>query len=214
MFIMNRLIYLIDGFNLYHSVIRLKRDTGYSAKWLDIASLCKSYVYLFGKDAKLQSIYYFSALPNYLITSNPDKIDRHKKYLSCLKSTGVQIELGRFKEKEVYCDRCKSMILKHEEKETDVSIAIKLLEILFTDMCDSVIIVSGDTDLAPAVRKSQAIFSGKKVIFAFPFARKNNELMTLAPGSFSIGKKQYINHQLPNPVILKNGSQIHKPVTW
>jgi uncharacterized LabA/DUF88 family protein len=211
---MNKVIFLVDGFNVYHSILRLKRDTGYSTKWLDLASLCKSYIHLFGKDARLEAIYYFSAIPHYLSSSDPDKIQRHENYIRCLESTGVHIELGRFKEKDVFCHRCHSMILKHEEKETDVAIAIKLLEACFTNICDTAVIVSGDTDLSPAIKKCQDLFKDKKIVCAFPFARKNKELATLAPGSFSISKKQYIRHQLPNPVILTDGQKVYKPNSW
>lgn len=211
---MKKIIFLIDGFNLYHSVLKLKRETGYCTKWLDVASLCKSYIHLFGKTAELKSMYYFSAIPYYLSPVNPKKIQRHKTYISCLKSTGIEIVLGRFKQKDVYCDQCRTMILKHEEKETDVSIAITLMEIFYKDICDCAVIVSGDTDLSPVVRKCQDLFSDKKVVFAFPYARKNKELSSLAPGSFSINKKQYIRHQLPNPFVLDDGSKIFKPNSW
>lgn len=211
---MNRLIFLIDGFNVYHSILSLRRDTGYATKWLDLASLCKSYIPLFGKDAKFEAAHYFSAIPYYLSDKNPGKIQRHENYIKCLESTGVNVELGRFKSKDVYCDRCKSMILKREEKETDVAIAVKLLEIFFINLCDTAIIVSGDTDLSPAIRKCQILFPDKKTLFAFPFARKNKELASLAPGSFSISKKQYIKHQLSNPVTLENGRKFYKPTSW
>jgi uncharacterized LabA/DUF88 family protein len=211
---MKKLIFLVDGFNLYHSILRLERDTGYCTKWLDIKSLCQSYIYLFGKDAELRSIYYFSAIPHYLRPRNPKKIRRHKTYMSCLKSSGIEVVLGRFKQKDVYCDKCRNMILKHEEKETDVSIAITLMEIFLKDLCDSAVIVSGDTDLSPAIRKCQSLFKNKKVTFAFPYKRKNKELLSLAPGSFSINKKQYIRHQFPNPVVLKDGCKIFKPKSW
>lgn len=211
---MKKIIFLIDGFNLYHSILKLQRDTGSCTKWLDLESLCKSYIYLFGKDAKLQSIYYFSAIPYYLSPKNPKKIRHHKAYISCLKSSGIEVVLGRFKQKDVYCDQCGTIILKHEEKETDVSIAITLMEIFFKDLCEVAVIVSGDTDLSPAIRKSRSLFRKKKVIFAFPYARKNKELAKLAPGSYSIKKSQYIRHQFPNPIILANGRKIYKPKSW
>lgn len=211
---MNRIVFLIDGFNIYHSTLDLKRHTGYCTKWLDLASLCKSYVYLFGKDAHAQAIHYFSAIPHYLSAENPGKIQRHQEYITCLKSSGINVELGRFKAKYVYCDKCKSMVLKHEEKETDVTIAIKVVEIFMKEECDTAVIVSGDTDLSPAIRKCKALFPQKKILFCFPYARKNKELATLAPGSFSINKKQYIKHQFPNPVILTDGRKIFKPRSW
>jgi len=211
---MNRVAFLIDGFNLYHSVLRLMRDTGFCTKWLDLYSLCRSYLPLFGKDTRLVSLHYFSALPHHLTSTQPDKVNRHQKYLSCLKDSGVTVELGRFKEKDIFCTKCRSVFLKHEEKETDVAIAVTLAELLFTDKCDTAVIVSGDTDLSPAVAKWQPLFPQKKILFAFPYARKNNELLKLAPGSFSMSRKQYIRHQFPNPVILRNGNKIYKPSTW
>lgn len=128
---MNRIVFLVDGFNLYHSILRLQRDTGYRTKWLDIYSLCRSYLYLFGRDSELRSVHYFSALPYHLSSTQPDKITRHQSYLSCLKSSNIIVQLGRFKEKDVFCTKCRSLFLKHEEKETDVAIAAELLELFF-----------------------------------------------------------------------------------
>ena len=115
-YFMIRIIFLIDGFNLYHSILDIQRRCGYSTKWLYIAALCNSYVHLFGRTAELQEIRYFTAIPYYLTSQRPDKTQRHKKYIECLESTGIQIEFGRFKEKYMYCDRCKTMVLKHGEK--------------------------------------------------------------------------------------------------
>lgn len=211
---MNRVIFLIDGFNLYHSIRQYKKDSGYNTRWLDIASLCKSYLFLLGKTAKLEDIFYFSAIPYYLNNKNPDKIKRHKNYMSCLESTGVKVELGRFKEKIVFCDKCRSHILKHEEKETDVAIGVKAMEIFSQDHCDTAVVVTGDTDLSPAFRKCKEIFPNKRFIFAFPYKRKNKELASLAPKSFSINPKQYIKNQFTNPVILSSGHKIYKPKYW
>jgi len=212
--LMNRVGFLIDGFNLYHSVVRFHKDTHICTKWLDIYSLCKSYISLFGRDAELASVYYFSALPHYLSVTNPDKIDRHQKYLSCLRDSGIIVELGRFKEKDVLCKKCGGTFLKHEEKETDVAIGVTLSRLLFKDECEIAVIMSGDTDLSAAVKRLQPMFLTKKILFAFPYARKNKELSMLALGSFSIGKKQYIRYQFPNPVTLKDGTIINKPSTW
>lgn len=211
---MNKVIFLIDGFNIYHSILQLKRQTGHSVKWLDLSSLCTSYLYLFGKDSKLESIHYFSALPYYLSPKNPRKIERHRDYIDCLQSSGINVELGRFKEKEIICKKCHAPFFKYEEKETDVAIAVKLIEACFSNACDTAVIVSGDTDLSPAARKCKLLFPNKKIIFAFPYARKNKELSILAPGSFTIGQKQYIKYQFPNSVELKNGRKILKPPSW
>ncbi len=211
---MNRVTFLIDGFNLYHSTLDFRRYTGKSVKWLNLRSLCASYIHMFGKDARLEAIYYFSAPPYYLTGKDPNKIKRYDTYLSCLRGTGINLELARFKAKEVFCDRCNTWIIKHEEKETDVAIAVKTMELFIKRTTDTVAIMSGDTDLVPLVRTCRSVFPDKRILFVFPYARKNKELTDLAPGSFSIRKKQYIKHQFPNPVVLPDGREIYKPAEW
>ena len=214
---MKRVTFLVDGFNLYHSIRDIKYHLKVNAKWLNIHSLCKSYLYLFGNDAILEEVYYFSAIQYYLQSVNPDKISRHKTFIRCLKDTGVSVILGRFKNKEVWYKNqdCEVHLNKHEEKETDVSIAVKLLEIFHNNEADIVVIITGDTDLAPAVITSKKLFNSKKICFGFPYNRKNRELQKLATlPCFMIDGNQYINHQFANPYILKSGVSVPKPLTW
>lgn len=212
---MKRVTFLIDGFNLYHSICNASKDlSGASTKWLNIKSLCSGYIHLLGKTAALHEIYYFSALAKHLQAKNPNVTKRHQDYIKCLQATGVIVELNRFKKKSMRCPSCGHKWSKYEEKETDVSIAIKLLELFITNSCDIVVLVTGDTDLAPAVRTTQQLFTNNKVIFAFPYKRKNIELQKLAPGSFEINKQQYIKHQFSDPYILSDGSKVYKPSNW
>ena len=212
---MKRVCFLIDGFNLYHSIKDLNKIHGIKAKWLNLNSLSQSYLHLFGKDAILQDVFYFSAFPNHLINFHPDTIARHKDFVSCLEDLGVKVILGRFKEKRVFCNNCKTFTTKHEEKETDVAIAVKIIELFHNDYCDLQVIMSGDTDLAPAVRTSLSLFPKKQICFAFPFNRKMKELSKLSTlPSFSIGNGSYQQHLLPDPYILKSGVSIPKPLTW
>ena len=191
---MKKAIYFIDGFNLYHSIISIQNNTGEYLKWLDIKSLCKSYTPTLGKDVEVVGINYFSALQDYLSVTAPDKIKRHKLYIRCLKSTGVNVILGRFKEKDVYCNSCKKHFKKHEEKETDVSIAVKIIESFCLNECDLAVIVTGDTDLTPVVHVAKKIFPKKEIIFIFPYDRENREIAKLVPNSFSIKRKSYFKH--------------------
>ncbi len=212
---MDRITFIIDGFNLYHSIRAAQRDSGgKSTRWIDIKSLCGSYLHLFGKDAVLHEVYYFSALAKHLEATHPDVTKRHRALIRCLQSTGVITQLNRFKKKSIVCPICKKKHNKYEEKETDVAIAVKLLELLVTNSCDTVVLVTGDTDLAPAVRVADRLFPLKRVVFAFPYKRKNKELAKLSPGSFTISKEQYTKHQLPDPFVLSIGVKINKPSKW
>jgi len=64
---MNRTAFLIDGFNLYHSVKSASHDLGLQGtgtKWLDIHSLCRSYLHAIGNKAQLTSVFTFPPLPD------------------------------------------------------------------------------------------------------------------------------------------------------
>lgn len=212
---MNRTNFIIDGFNIYHSVVDAsKHSQNASTKWLDLYSLCESYLYLIGNKAKIENVYYFSALALHLSSISPQKIERHKIFIRAIRETGIKVELARFKPKKVWCDKCATFITKHEEKETDVAFASKLLEVLFKDECDSVVLITGDTDIAPAVRTSQRLFPKKNIIFGFPYKRKNNELAKLAKMHFKISRDKIVKHQFTNPFILSNGEKLYKPSSW
>jgi len=212
---MNRVTFLIDGFNLYHSVRTAQYHLdGVSTKWLDIKSLFKSYLHLFGKDAELEEIYYFSALATHLEATNPDVTKRHRDYIQCLHESGIITEIHRFKRKTVWCSTCRRDHVKFEEKETDVAVAVKLFELFYRDKCDTITLVTGDTDIVPAIKTANAIFPFKQVVCAFPYQRKNRELAHLAPGSFEIKKGQYAKYQFPDPFITSRGNKISKPSHW
>lgn len=208
---MNRVIFLIDGFNVYHSAIDAYYLLKLRVKWLNIHSLCSSLLPLISKDATLVDIYYFSAFAFH--KNDPDVIKRHENYINALKSTGIVPEMGRFKPKDITCP-LRGKFIKHEEKETDIAIASRLFEILHSDKCDTVVLVTGDTDLTPAVETCNSLFPVKSILFAFPYHRYNEELKLLAPPSFRIHAKSYVRHQFPDPIPLPDGTTISKPSTW
>ena len=213
---MNRTVFLVDGFNLYHSLIDAQKDSGgKSAKWLNLKQLCSSYLHnaahASSSRAEIENIYYFSASPTH---RNEDKIVRHSLYMRCLRASGINIQLGRFKQKTVHCSRCNRDFIAHEEKETDVAIAVKLFEICHLDQCDTVILMTGDTDLSPAVVTCKRLFPSKLIFFAFPYKRSNTELAKIAPESFSIKLRSCRNCQFPDPYILSDGTHLRKPAMW
>ncbi len=208
--------YLIDGFNLYHSVKNVQKSLKTPVKWLDIKRLFQSRLQIVrnntGVKVDLENIYYFSAYAHHI--KDPGVVDRHKKYVACLEDSGIKVQMSRFKYKEIHCPFCKATIPRYEEKETDVSIALKLVEVFLKDECDIVVVVSGDTDIAPAVRMAKEIYQNKKIFFDFPAYRKNNELGKICPGSTTIKPSQYPKFQFPDPCILQDGTTIAKPSSW
>jgi uncharacterized LabA/DUF88 family protein len=210
-----RISFLVDGFNLYHSLSEAQNHLEkQSTKWLNLKRLCCNYLYLFGKEAKLQDIYYFSALAVHRENKDPEVTNRHNAFIKCLVNEGIKIELSRFKKKENKCPSCGYKYSKYEEKETDVKLALKLLELFITDSCDIAVFISGDTDLAPCIKTAKLLFPNKEIAFIFPYKRHNRELEKLVSHSFKIKKEEYTKYQFANPCILKDGSQLKKPLTW
>lgn len=60
----NRTVFLVDGFNLYHSLRKTAYELGQSIRWLDRHGLYSSCLYLLG-GARLDVVHYFSALAHH-----------------------------------------------------------------------------------------------------------------------------------------------------
>lgn len=217
-FLVNRVTFIVDGFNLYHSVRDAEYNLQKSTKWLNIFELCRSYLPgiagVVNEKTTLQKVYYFSALAIHMEPSDPDVTIRHKKFIECLKDTKIEVHIGRFKQKEIKCSLCSGKFIKHEEKETDVAIAIKLFEEFHNNSCDTAVLVTGDTDLSPVISTAKKLFHSKTILFLFPAYRKNKELAQLAPGSFTIKPKHYVKYQFADPYHLSGGKTISKPISW
>jgi uncharacterized LabA/DUF88 family protein len=211
---MNRVSFLVDGFNVYHSVRAAAESTGESLKWLDLRSLCSSYLSAIGGAAQRERIYYFSAYAHFLTPKDPGVIVRHRTYVSALRATGVEPVMSRFKWKPRWCPICKVEHPGHEEKETDVAIAVMLMELCIEDSFDTAVLVSGDTDLLPAIRTVRRLFPEKQIWAAFPHGRYNAELAEAVDQSITIKRKKYGQHQLPDPVVLADGRKASKPIEW
>jgi len=212
---MNRTTFLIDGFNLYHSLNdahwRLRKG---GIKWLNIHKLCRSYIPHITPRATLEQVYYFSAFAYHRQRKDPSLIHRHELLIECLKATGVNVEMGKFKAKQIRCNGCKQDVTHYEEKETDVAISVKLLEVFFKDECDTAVLVTGDTDLGPAIKTAFQLFPEKQIYCLFPYGRKNKELAQLATGSFVITTDRYQGCQFDDPFVTHEGKKLRKPASW
>jgi uncharacterized LabA/DUF88 family protein len=212
---MKHLAFLIDGFNIYHSIEDIESDSGVCYKWLNLFQLCKAFLYLFGREYDLFKIFYFTAIAYHY--NDPEKVKRHENYIKCLESTGIEIIRGRFKTKNEYCPLCKKSYIGHVEKETDIALCGKMLELVFANdnsHCDGFVLVTGDSDLIPGIKTAQKICQSVDIRCAFPYNRKSNDLLTVAPNSFKLKSGHYHAFQFPNPVILADGTTIYKPDSW
>lgn len=161
----------VDGFNLYHAIAKLGAP---HLKWVDLRSLLEGFSDPSVHDVR--EIFYFSAYA----TWNPAAHQRHQHYIAALRSRHVTPILGRFKEKDARCKLCKGIYKTHEEKETDVNIALWLLNEAYKDNFDEAFIVSRDSDLTPAIRMVLKEFPKKRVkVISPPNAGHSKELASI-----------------------------------
>ncbi|KKM16899.1 hypothetical protein LCGC14_1681170 [marine sediment metagenome] len=173
-----RVICFVDGFNLYHAIDKLNEPY---LKWVNLK--CLASVFIRPKSQRLIDVYYFSAYANWL----PESKKRHLQYVKALTSAGVKLVMGRFKSKNKKCPKCKTTWNGHEEKETDVNIALALLNLAYKNEYDHACLISNDSDLAPAIHMVRENFPNKEfTTIVPPHYFHSNELIKASTGKAKI----------------------------
>ncbi len=172
-----RIIAYIDGFNLYHAIDDLRRP---ALKWVDLWALTVS---LARGGENVTEVNYFSAYATWLPTAH----QRHIEYVKGLEHAGVTCHMGHFKSKSRTCRSCGAQWIQHEEKETDVHMAARIVVDACEDRYDRAIIITADSDLAPALSIVRTRFPEKQLFVVAPPGRHNHARslktrLTLTPG--------------------------------
>lgn len=175
----------VDGFNLYHALDSTGR---HHLKWVDLRRLCETFAP--SPDYTLGPVYYFSAYA----TWRPDAYSRHRAFVAALETAGVTPIMGMFKLKDRSCHKCGHAWKDHEEKETDVNIALYLLRDAQADRFDRALIISGDSDLAPAVRMVRDLFPAKDIRIIAPFGREYSMDLVNAAGGIPSARRMKLVH--------------------
>jgi len=166
----------VDGFNLYHAVDNLGQP---HLKWFNLRQLLE--VFVDPAEHELLDVFYFSAFAKWL----PGPLSRHQQFVGAIKSLGTTPVMGHFKEKDRSCRKCGAKWKAHEEKETDVNIAIWLLREAYKNNFDEAFIVSRDSDLTPVIRMVKKEFPNKSIkIISPPNAGHSKEMGAI------VGKKK------------------------
>lgn len=204
-----RILVLIDGFNLYHSIADNEEHPELKKyKWLNLRKLVESF--MVQKREEITKIVYFSAYAYW----NPKKVLRHQTYVSALRTVNVEPVISPFKLVEKECRICKKKYKTHEEKQTDVQIAINLFQEGIKDSYDKAIIVSGDSDLIPAIKAVKSKFPLKEIQILFPPHRRMLELVTVCDNSARIREKQLATAQFPDTIVVGKNARLDKPSEW
>ena len=171
---MTRIIAYVDGFNLYHAIDNLKRP---ALKWVGLWALANS---LARPGEMVIEVNYFSAYA----TWRSDAYKRHIEYVKALEHSGVTCIMGHFKSKTRTCLSCGATWTQHEEKETDVHIAARIVVDACEDRYDRAILITADSDLVPALDIVKSRFP--KQLFVVAPNRKMGWIVPSTPRRHSI----------------------------
>lgn len=226
----SRVIVYIDGYNLYYSRLR-----GTPYKWLDLVTLFQHEILnpqLPG--CELIAVKYFTAPAMARFASHGKASEAAQtQYHRALKAQWpalIDIVLGyhvvstprmmRYVEPPDKEDRVAVWLL--EEKQTDVNIALTLYRDVVTQLADTYVVCSNDSDLIPALKAIKQDFTSVKIGLVAPLPEPtanlarypNKALLDLSDWSRSyLRNDELLRSQLPDSVPTKKKAAC-KPSHW
>lgn len=227
-----RTAFFVDGYNLYYGVLH-----GSPYKWLDLPALLSAILHIQDPAAELLSVsYYTSPVIARLATRAQASNDAQSRYIRALQARGVTVTLGnhrlakgvapRFVDGQKASRKDQVAIWQLEEKETDVNLALGMYRAACRAeqlQIEQIVLVSGDTDLAPALAAIRADFPRIRQGVILPHRGEAGELVRDPPGSLkahSDWMRRYMAGselaacQLPPKVPLPKKPAIVKPDYW
>lgn len=205
----------IDGFNLYRGIIEADLDR---YLWLDLAAFATN---LLRTHQVLATVYYYTA---------PVKGRRKGKHqcaflLANSNSPDINVRMGEYVFNKPVCRKCGTNFACTEcgrvygpptEKRSDVNLGTQLGLDAASDLFDTAIIVSSDSDFAGAIDLIEEYKPQKKVVVCLPPGRHDRGAVLAAKGagSIHINESMLRNAQFPREVSLGDGRIARRPDDW
>ena len=208
-------IVYVDGFNLFYGLLKNEKNK----KWLNL----QHYFEKLRTDDDIEKIKYFTTLVK------GKKRDNQESYLKALSTLPkVQIVLGKFKTQTYTClINCgytgDKTYADQIEKRTDVNIASHFVadSALLNDI-EKLIIVSGDSDLIPAIKMAKQISPQKQIIVYVPHdpvksknsKKVSSDIRKAADKHKNLPVNLIGKSQFDNEITDNYGNKICKPLSW
>ena len=116
--------------------------------------------------------------------------------------------------KDSICRICHKQYKIPEEKQTDVNIAIKLFQTAIADTWDTALIISGDSDLIPAIEAVKKTFPTKQIGIAIPIGRRAEELKQVTDFHRKVRQQHLQTCQFDNTITIDANNVLQCPATW
>ncbi len=223
----------VDGYNLFYGLL-----AGTPYKWLDLQGLLAHILRVQHPGNTLESVSFFTTgVKPSLASRGTASKEAQDTYLRALIALGVEVFHGRhqlepgkaprFVDKRTPASRNDQVeIWKLEEKETDVHIAISMYRLAARQAklapeqrVGQLVLVSADTDMAPALRALNEDFPTLKLGVILPHREGTQRTV---PGSLKlyahwmrhvVSNVELAEHQLPKRVATRK-KPADKPFYW
>ncbi len=205
-------IVYIDGFNLYYRLLSKTR-----CKWLNL----DRYFSIIRTSEEIVAIKYFTSP----VKGRPERsAGRQKTYIDALKTTPrVRVIMGGFASQPVDCRvrECAHAERKYrilQEKKTDVALGIHMVSDAMRGDIDRVILVSGDSDMIPALRMIKSESPGITTTVYVPSFDGSTEpcveIRRAADKDRNLPAELLSRALFPDEIALPGGGKIKKPRGW
>ncbi len=208
-----RLIAYVDGFNLYFGTLRANPQW----KWLNLPAFLE----ILRPDEELVAVRYFTAIVDE--SKHVSEVrDRQKVYLQALRTDKrVTVTTGEYQMRDADCRaQCLQTYKFPKEKKTDVAIAVALISDAMQQEVDSMVLISGDSDLEPAVewiRKNRPNIGFTVYIPENPdkpSGRRNDSYRNMGVKVGPLPTTEIPQCQFPKVLKIGSGRWIGRPKEW
>jgi uncharacterized LabA/DUF88 family protein len=182
-----RTIIIIDGSNFYFKLKDLRLHQLLS---FDFSHFATS---LIGSKSLVHATYYVGAVRTDGTAKTQKLFNDQRRLLAHLKMHKFTYSLGYL---------LKSNGVFHE-KGVDVHIAVDILVSAYENLCDTIYLVSSDTDLIPAIQKAQE--KGKRIVYVGFSHKLSNALVAKCTETYTLTKDMLLPFTQENRV--KNNSR-------
>ena len=191
----------VDGFNLYYGI---KSKFGRRYLWLDLVDLVRRV----RPADTIATVRYFTAV----VKGEPAAAANQINYIDALQvhcGSVLDVQRGWFKPRRIgpcrVCGRhyecqCPRRFRSFEEKETDVALGAAMVEDAAAGLGDLTLLISADSDFAPAVRSIRRLAPNRPILLAMPPGNLRPHKRFVQVGHFSINETALRHAQLPNVV--------------
>lgn len=221
----------IDWYNLYHSINNQFWHKGYY--WINYNKLLQNYI---TEDEEIIGIDYYTAY----CERNDRKKDRHIKLVKLLRDQNIRVILWKYIRKswkytknkpineveysdfvireiavEDHSNTIPNMLnyVTREEKWTDVDMALAIVWDWLTDVFDRAIIVSGDSDFLPAIKKVRRMKQDKIFTSLLLAKTKGKAIRRTCDEALVLSEVDIAQSILEDEVELRNWTILTKPNT-